>query len=320
MSCVFLRGKPREVEEPLFFEPPSRGLPGVEKGALIEIAKGVFGLPDSPRGWWQELRDALQGVSWRSLKVDRAFFCLRDFSGHLIGMSIVHVDDMLLSTNDSHQAESHISRLLHKYDIKDVKRADDDGGVLCCGKRVRTVPDGMKPAGLSLRQDQTEFVIARCEPAILFRVRARQEGAQCTTSEIREMRSMTGSLHWVTGGTRPDESFATSQLQRKQSAPLVSDHKRAVRTFKRLRNQPEIGLRFRPLPSKMCVLVYTDSALLSTCVSIHRQCWFCICSVCRTFAVSAEVFPVFCPSLYFPSLCGHILCRALELMSALFSF
>ena len=42
VSCVFLRGKPREVEEPLFFERPSRGLPGIEKGALIKIVKGVL--------------------------------------------------------------------------------------------------------------------------------------------------------------------------------------------------------------------------------------------------------------------------------------
>ena len=69
----------------------------------------------------------------------------------------------------------------------------------------------------------------------------------------RDMRSMTGSLHWVTGGTRPDESLETSQLLRKQSAPLVSEHKRVVQTIKRLRGQP--------LLSKMCVLVCTDSAL-----------------------------------------------------------
>ena len=56
------------------------------------------------------------------------------------------------------------------------------------------VPDEMKPAGLAVRQDQTEFVKARCEPACMSRVRARQEGAQCTTSEIREMRSMTESV------------------------------------------------------------------------------------------------------------------------------
>ena len=98
----------------------------------------------------------------------------------------------------------------------------------------------------------------------MSRARARQEGTQCTTKEIREMRSMTRSFHWVTGGTRLDELFATSQLQRKQSAPLVSDHKRAVQTIKRLRCQPEIGLRFRPLSTKMCVLVFTDSALHNT--------------------------------------------------------
>ena len=42
-SLPFLRGKPREVEEPLFFEPPSRGLP-------IEIVKRCFWItPFSPR-------------------------------------------------------------------------------------------------------------------------------------------------------------------------------------------------------------------------------------------------------------------------------
>ena len=159
VSCAFQRGQPREGGDPLFFEPPSRDLAGIETEALIEIAKGVFGLPDSPRGWWKELRDTLQGDSWTSLKLDPAFFCLRDFSGHLIGKIIVHVDDMLLATNNSHQAESHISRLLSKYDIK-----DDDGGVLYCGKRVRTVPDDMKLGGLSLQQDE-----ARCELASMPR-------------------------------------------------------------------------------------------------------------------------------------------------------
>ena len=72
---------------------------------------------------------------------------------------------------------------------------------------------------------------------------------------------MTGSLHWVSGGTRQDESFATSQSQRKQSARLVSDHKRAVQTIQRHRGEPETGLRFRPRRTQLCVLVYPDSAL-----------------------------------------------------------
>ena len=131
------------------------------------------------------------------------------------------------------------------------------GGRRYCGKPVRTVPDDMKPGGLALQQDQTEFVRARCGPASMSRVRARQEGAQCTPGEIRDMRSMTGSLHWVTGSTRPDEAFATSQLQRKQSAPLVSDHKRAVQTIKRLRDQPEILLDLC-LPRCACLCTQTQ--------------------------------------------------------------
>ena len=154
--------------------------------SLKRDCERCFRISRFPRGWWKALRDTLQGDAWTSLKLDPAFFCLRDFSEHLIGMIIVHDDNMLLATNNSHQAESHISRLLSKYDMKDVKRTDDNGGVLHCGKRVRTVPDDTKPEGLSLRQDQTEFAKARCEPVSMPRARARQEGTQCTTNKIRE--------------------------------------------------------------------------------------------------------------------------------------
>ena len=45
--------------------------------------------------------------------------CLLLRSGHVIEMIIVHVDDMLLATSNSHQAKSHTSRFLSKYDVKD---------------------------------------------------------------------------------------------------------------------------------------------------------------------------------------------------------
>ena len=51
----------------------------------------------------------------------------------------------------------------------------------------------------------------RCGTANLSRVRA---------SEIREMRSMTASLHWATGETRPDGSFATSQFAQETVSSL----------------------------------------------------------------------------------------------------
>ena len=69
-------------------------------------------------------------------------------------MIIVHVDDMLWATNDSHQVESHTSRFLRTYDVSDCKRADSDEGSCIVGKRVRTVPDDVTPGGLALRQQE----------------------------------------------------------------------------------------------------------------------------------------------------------------------
>ena len=145
----FLQERLGKSKSLCFSEPPARGLPGVEKGSLIEIVKGVFGLPDSPRGWWKELRDTLQEDSWQSLILDPAFFNLLDFSGHLIGMIIVHVDDLLL--DNKRQPPSRISHLslLRKYGVTDCKRADSNEGVLYSGKQIRTVPDDLRPGEIS---------------------------------------------------------------------------------------------------------------------------------------------------------------------------
>ena len=53
--------------------------------------------------------------------------------------------------------------------------------------------------------------------------------------------------------------------------------------------------------------------ILSTCVSTHRQCWFCIFSARCALAIPAEFFPMFCQSVHCLALCGNFLSMALEL-------
>ena len=77
---------------------------------------------------------------------------------------------------------------------------------------------------------------------------------------------------------------------------------------------------WKRLPRKRSSKPKEDSGKPSTCVSIYRQCWFCMFSARCALAVSAEALPVFSPSFHFSAFCGHFLSGALELMSALFSF
>ena len=105
VEAAFLNGV--ESKRGLYFEVPKRGLPGVPEGALIEIVKGVFGLSNSPRLWWDKLAAELLKlpiqVGSEILKLehhdgDPCFFLLRDNVGKLRGTLMCHVDDLLIAT------------------------------------------------------------------------------------------------------------------------------------------------------------------------------------------------------------------------------
>ena len=57
VEAAFLNGV--EFKRGLYFEVPKRGLPGVPAGSLVEIVKGVFGLSNSSRLWWDKLAKEL---------------------------------------------------------------------------------------------------------------------------------------------------------------------------------------------------------------------------------------------------------------------
>ena len=48
---AILGGQPRATVVALYSEPPTQEILEVQKGSLIEMVKGVFGLPDSPLSW-----------------------------------------------------------------------------------------------------------------------------------------------------------------------------------------------------------------------------------------------------------------------------
>jgi len=68
ISSAFLQGQDREVETKgrLFLEPPrGRPLKGVDQGDLLEVLKSVYGLPDAPRAWWEEVTGYLRSVGFQ---------------------------------------------------------------------------------------------------------------------------------------------------------------------------------------------------------------------------------------------------------------
>ena len=107
VTTAFLQGQERDVKKlgKLYLEPPARmigKLEGVEEGALFEVVKSVYGLPDAPRAWWNELTSFLtKELGFVHHRLDVAFL-IWYHSDHTVGIiMIVHVDDIVISHDES---------------------------------------------------------------------------------------------------------------------------------------------------------------------------------------------------------------------------
>ena len=97
----------------LIFRASARsGLPGVPKGSLVLIKKGIFGLPTSPRQWWSRVIGVLLKLRFQDpatqkyytvvqSRLDPCWFLIRDEETNLLaGQLATHVDDILMSGNE----------------------------------------------------------------------------------------------------------------------------------------------------------------------------------------------------------------------------
>ena len=110
ISAAFLQGTARNTD-PIYFEQPwGRGLPGMKPGQLVQVIRGVFGLPDVPRTWWLEFSPTSRSMG---LQLDPALMVWRHPSFALGIMSIVRVDDIAL-TDDGSEETKQIVVLLRK--------------------------------------------------------------------------------------------------------------------------------------------------------------------------------------------------------------
>ena len=58
VKAAFLQGKERDTEQygHLYLRPPKgKTLAGVKQGCFLEVVRSVYGSPDAPRAWWEDL-------------------------------------------------------------------------------------------------------------------------------------------------------------------------------------------------------------------------------------------------------------------------
>ena len=252
----------------MYMRPPKQGLKGVRPGQLLRLLKPVYGRPDAPRAWYEELAKVLvQEIGFSKSQIDPAMFMLRDKQGALVGCMIVHVDDLMVCHDGSTFATQAVERLGKRFPFGTWENVSEKpSGVTYCGKEIKIVKDN---EGEYISLSQNAFLDGRLQEMEIAKERRKSPESLATPEEMANYRSVVGSLQWLATQSRPDLCFETNQLQKRISDLRVSDLIRANKAVREA-DSNRMQIVFRDLGRDAQLVVYTDAGLYCTQVSALR--------------------------------------------------
>ena len=254
VQAAFLNGEvaPRS----LFFEQPVRGLPGIDKGLLIEIVKGVFGLSTSPRLWFEKLSKEVKNMrvevgsdvlSVEESLIDPCVFLIVRNGQETCGVLEAHVDDLMLWTEEKFQ--SAVQAALS--DMFLISEWEQDNFTYI-GNEYAIANGGYIVKQEDYANNRLKFLdVPKGENADSF----------ASPEMVADHRMAVGSLSWLAKETRPDLACAANMAQSVQKQPTVHDLKETNKAIKQAKDFAGHGLLFRKVPlDKLAIVVFHDAA------------------------------------------------------------
>ena len=270
VEAAFLRGI--ECPRGLYMEQPTRGLPGVEPGVLLEIKEGIFGFATSPRQWWSEISNALLDMQmivndgarlkFVQSRLDPCWFLLRDEHGSLVGQLVTHVDDINLAVDPRYEEAVQNS-------VSDRFGLDEWEEQLFTRCRDHSI---QSDSNEELRVCQQEFTERRLDELPSWRGGSGDRKA--TAAEAADNQSAVGALSWLANQTRPDLATITAMCQKRQNDPCVDDLKLAGRAIREAKQSADLGLTYRGIDFDQSVLLFFHDAALANVTSEGGVIWY----------------------------------------------
>lgn len=195
VSTAFLQGAHDSSERPqdLFLLPPQdevTRLAGTFSARLYRVKGNIYGLASAPRTWYKEVCRRLQSIKFTQHSLDHLLFYKR-VNDKLMAICIVYVDDVLLACREDYEKDE----LFNLFKWGSSKELSLTEPLEFKGKEITLIKNEDK---FHVKVTQKRF-IQNTEPGKVARGRI-----PLTAQEQTEFRSVTGSLQWLAGQTRPE--------------------------------------------------------------------------------------------------------------------
>ncbi|CAE7777019.1 GIP [Symbiodinium sp. CCMP2592] len=257
VNAAFLNGPP--LQRTLFMRQPRTGIPGMERDALFKVEKGIFGLPDSPRGWWDEVQRIIDDIEMNHDKetyhlvpcaLDPCVYYLvpgQDRRGTPRAYLCIHVDDLLV-VGPRKLAVKLRETLSQHLPIEEWEENSFD----YIGSHFEVKEDCVEVT-------QTAYAATRLFTVDVDKAHRDQEGA--TTEQKTDNQSLIGGLSWLAVQSRPDLQVSVSIAQQMQKDPSIEDVRFTNSTSRKAVSFKDNGLKFTKIDlSDPVLMVFHDSS------------------------------------------------------------
>ena len=213
VSAAFLQGQKLPEEREIYVKVP-KGYPEEAlqylMGSLgknvrqdvVQLTKGGFGLPESPRLWYLEYKSTLLSLGAREMKLLPGFFVFYDDRGQLEALACIHVDDTRYAGAPSAER---IWKALHQRLDFGKKRMATEGWSKFCGRFEKQDPETFE-----LYYSMENY----CKDIPLVREREKDDMDRPLTDADRKMiASVVGQLAWAARQCRYDLCYGCSHVQ-----------------------------------------------------------------------------------------------------------
>ena len=268
------------IQAPALIDNPALGVQNISPGDICRVDTALYGLPDSGGIWSEKLLSSIASIN---LKIGTNFKRLEEDPGVLIHrdninekerviMIPIYVDDLRIYDNDIQLYNKLMKELHILFELDDrttdeiylgmsVKREGLTGAFnLSCDTLITKTLNKHHMEDVKI---QSTPIIERPEPP---------EPTPGTTSKAnllppdkyKTFRGILGAISFIATACRPDISFATNRIAKKQSNPNYRDLDDLIHLLGYLKGTKQKGIRLKgdwePNNQKSILTVYTDAS------------------------------------------------------------
>ena len=220
VTAAFVQGDELPADRELYMRLPRNWPPRVMKWLrqrlgpnarmdAVRILKGVFGLAESPRLWYDRVVNIMAQLGMRQCRLLPCVFAAHHPDGRLRAVLSLHVDDGL-GTGDktSHEIWAKLRSILN------------------LGSWSALGTEAARFLGRTVRRESAGVVVLDIDlytaDIPLLAIPDREADSQCATEEVNRLRSVLGALGYASKNGRADLAFGVSECQQSLSTATVA--------------------------------------------------------------------------------------------------